>query len=456
MKQLKLKKKIYDEVPVKHLQQYGKKGIAILLVVMLVFTIISRVTYSFTVAKVVVDSSETRKIEHMVIAEGMVEKNREMAVITQANIIVKTVYVVSGQKIKEGELLAEVDMDDLQEQISQIKSEIQILELQNQAENSNAKVLKDAKQTQINRANEDYNKAVQSNNERVSSMEAALQSAKEALATYENSPDMEETQREALAVTVTSAQAAYDDAINTRDSEMLAAQRNVENANTTEGTNNTISINNISISEKTKQLEKLEKLQQQEGKITADCTGVITNVYLMTGQKTSNTAAFTLADLSSGMRFIAQISKADAKYVAAGDEVELSTVNKKVSKLFIDTVEVSEDGQTLTVTVMLSADELSIGDTATMKTVKQTEQFGVTVPLTAVYEDNGKYYVYILAKVDTVLGNQYVAERRDVEIEDKNDLYAALKNTALTKEDQIIVDSDRYISTGAKVRLWEE
>lgn len=471
---------------VKRLQRYGRRGAIFLLAVMLAFTLISRITYSFTVAKVMVDNPAARKIEHTVTAEGTVEKNRELAVMTEPNILVKTVYAVVGQKIQAGELLAELDLTDLHEQMTQLENQIQILQLQNQSESSNAKLSAESKQTQINRAQEDYNRTVQENDALVAAAGAALQAAQDALMGFDNAANQAdtggqdetqdetqdgnqnetqdgtqdgnqaETQRESLTAAISTAQAAYDEAVKNRAAEVLAAQRKIEDANAAQSTNNMISINDITIKELEKQLEKLNVLQQQEGKINAEDAGVITNAYLIVGQKTGSTAAFTIADLDSGMRFVAQINKDDAKYVAAGDEVKLSTINVNVSNLTIDTVEASEDGQMLIVTVMLSADELSIGDTATLQTVKTSDRFDITVPLTALYEDNGKYYVYVMAEVDTVLGGQYEAQRRDVEVEDKNNKYAALKNSSLTANDQIIVDCDRYISAGDKVRLWEQ
>ena len=57
--------------------------------------------------------------------------------------------------------------------------------------------------------------------------------------------------------------------------------------------------------------------------------GVVTQMALVTGQRTTDTAAVTLADISSGMRYTAQISEEEGKYVAVGDTV---TAGQKIGQ----------------------------------------------------------------------------------------------------------------------------
>ena len=57
-----------------------------------------------------------------------------------------------------------------------------------------------------------------------------------------------------------------------------------------------------------------------------------------------------------------------------------------------------------------------------------------TVPVTALHESNGRYYVYVTEQVETVLGEEYRAAKIEVEILDKNDAYAAIGEGALGED----------------------
>ena len=54
-----------------------------------------------------------------------------------------------------------------------------------------------------------------------------------------------------------------------------------------------------------------------------------------------------------------------------------------------------------------------------------------------------------------MLGRELTVQQVDVEVADKNDTYAALKEGSLGEGQQIVVSSDRSISGGSRVRLKE-
>lgn len=97
----------------------------------------------------------------------------------------------------------------------------------------------------------------------------------------------------------------------------------------------------------------------------------------------------------------------------------------------------------------------SIGDSAALVLRKVSYSSRTAVPLGALHEENGKYYVYVLETEETVLGSQYFARRVDVVVKDKNSAYAALEEGTLTSDSQVVTDCDRYIEAGSRVRLWE-
>lgn len=459
------------------MKKIALKSLSVIFIIMFLCTVISRVADSLTVAKVTVETASAKKIEHIVEAEGTVEKNQELAVVTEENLLVKSVYVSEGEKVEENEVLAQVDLSQLEEVMQEIRNEIKTLQLQNiQAEKTEDNAQKGKEITQ-KRANEDYNKAVQENTAAVQKAQKELQQAKEALSIYDesfeknaelskdaqeeasdgtDSQSLEEqqTQMQSLEAEVKRTQEAYDTAVAAYQQAVQEAGRQVEDAdNTLVSQDVSVEINEITIEEKQKKLEKLEKVKQEKGNILSPVSGVVTQSFLSVGQKTSDTAAFTLADISSGMRFVAEIKKEDKKYVQAGDGVTLKVTGGTVSDLKVETIEKKQDSENFLVTVLLPPDKLSIGDSATISIVKQSELYGIAVPYSAVHSEDSKDYVYVAEQEETILGKEYVVRALEVEIVDKNEKYAALSETAVDIEANIITDSDRYIEAGSRVRL---
>lgn len=442
--------------------------------VMLIFTIVSRVTASLTVARVRVEKPSEKKIEHVVNAVGSVDKNLELAVVTEPDLLIKTVYIKEGQKVTEGEVLAEVDPVQLAEQITALEEEIQILKLTNGALAENRRLAEQNRQTAADRAKEDCEQALTEAERQVKQAGEELQTAEDAYESYmaanqgDSLSDEVYARMTALMEAAQAKQNAYETALFAYQTAQRAVQRANEDAAQTPEADYTEEINDIQIAQKERELERLEALEEAQGQILAPVESIVTEVYLRTGQKTTDTAAVTLADVSSGMRFTAHIEKADAKYVSVGDEVTLTKNQKQVSGYTVDSVEINEDGS-LELTVLLpasgAADEsqgeekrssgFSIGDSVDLELRKVSTTSRTAVPLTALHEENGKYYVYVLEAEDTVLGEQYFARRVDVEVKDKNNLYAALEEGTLTPDSQLVTDSDRYIGAGSRVRLWE-
>lgn len=476
------------------MKKIALKSLTIFLIFMFLCTVVSRAADSLTVAKVTVETASAKKIEHIVKANGMVEKNRELAVITEADLLVKTVFVSEGEKVEENAVLAQVDLSQLEEVMQGIQNEIKILELQNtQAKETEAAAQK-SKATTQKRANEDYNRAVQENTAAVQQAQKELQDAKEALSAYEASQksrtdkqlgqekDTADSQKdselsgnsqegassgtttqsaeddksglESLQAEVKRTQEAYDTAVAAYQQAIREAGRLMEDADDTVISKDvSIESNQIIIEEKQNKLQKLEKIKQNEGRITAPVSGIITQISLFVGQKTSDTAAFTMADISSGMRFVAEISKEDGKYVQVGDEVTLEITGKKLTQLNVEAIEQKQEGDGLRVTVLLPPDSLSIGDSATMSVVKQSELYGTAVPYSAIHSEDGRDYVYVAEQQETILGEEYIVRALEVNILDKNEIYAALSEMTVNSETKIITESDRYIEPGSRVRL---
>lgn len=445
-----------------------KKGISrhavrILLKVMAViciFTVLSRISASLTVAEVLVESPSAKRIEHIVDGEGVIGAQLETSVQTEAGLLVKNVQVKKGQKVEAGEVLAEIDLEDLEEAKRKLQEEWEILHLTNQELLETQKKEETKAQRAQERAKEDYDQAAKESEIALQTAAAELKRAQEQYNGYaatlpDQTTDEQFLQLLELQAAAEAAQRAYRAAVLQQEDILRKAQRAVEDAGEEQAESASVAINEIKLAQLERQKKKLLELEEVGGKLAAPQAGMITEVYIQTGQRTTDTAAVTLTDTSAGLYYTAEIEKDELDYAAVGDAVVLKKEGKERGSFQIDAIEMMENGNAL-VTVRMdaeAAEEFRLGEALSMEIRQEVFLHSSTVPVTALHEENGQYYVYVTEQVETVLGEEYRARRIEVELLDKNDSYAAIEEGTLAKDAQVIVDSSRYIDAGSKVRL---
>lgn len=397
------------------------RGLLFFLAIMLLFTLVSRLAASLTVARVSVMGPSSNKIQHTVTVEGRIDKNRELSILTQPDLLVEQVLVNVGQRVKKGETLAELNEADLAEQLTGLKGEKRALELQNQAIRKNQDLVNRKRQRNIARAKADY-KRICKENEKARKQKKKRDKAEESVA--------KEKERE--------------------------AKRAIRDAEEMPEADSSIEVNNIAIEKLDVQIGKLQSLKEKKGQIRAPKSGVITSILVNVGQKTVETGIFTMADEQAGLKFEGQMSLDDAKYVSPGEEVTLSASGKKKEDLTVNSLELDESKEFMLVTVLLPANPFSIGESASMNVVQESINYPCVVPLTALRQENNKYYVLVAEQRDTVLGEQLTAVKEEVKVLEKNEKNAALESDSLKEDSQIITDMDRYVEAGDRVRLREE
>ena len=454
----------------KILNTFWLKGLIWLLVISFLFTILSRIADSFTIAKVSVCSPTSRKIQHSLTTEGTVEKNREISVITQADILVKTILVNEGQQVAKGDVLAVLDPDDLEECIAGIRDERQALELQNQAARNTQKQEQEKQQQTLQRAKTDYEWLQKQNRKEIKQarntlrkQQAKLQKIKKTMQNKkEKTRDSSQTDQDAgqtdsiasLQESIENQKKELAELQKTARTEEQTAKRAMEDARISPVNDHTIEINNISIRKLDKQMEELAALQKQNGEILAPADGVITGILVNTGQKTSDTGIFTMTDQGAGLKFVSQISLKDAELVSVGNNITLKNAVQE-TEVPISSLELDETQESMTLTALLPAGIFSLGSTVSAYVMQESENYHYTVPLSAIYDDNGKKYILSLEQEDTILGKQEIARKIEVQVVEQNNLYAALESESIQEDSQIISDTDRLVKAGDRIRLKE-
>lgn len=351
----------------------------------------------------------------------------------------------------EGQLDASDDQWENQyNTVQALKDELVTAKLRQQAKKNEASSQEADRRQTLARAQEDYENVVSKNERLVSEAEQKWKESKCTLQTFAQGED-EEPQDTSAAE---DAQKAVKTAQKQQKQQNKAAKRALEDAAETEAKDNSAKINAVTIAQKQQQLATLRKVKASGGKVKAQMSGVVSSVQLTVGEKTTDTAAFLLADTSGGLRFTTRVSKEDAVYVDTGDTVTLKAGDRTWEDMTVLSTETQED-HTVKVTVYVPKKTISLGTNASMELCKTSEEYSVTLPITAIHSEKDKYFVYTMEKADTVLGGAYVAKKTNVTIAEKNGEYAAIKDSDLSSGDSVIVDSDAILSAGEKVRLQE-
>ena len=342
------------------------------------------------------------------------------------------------------------EWQDQYDYVQELKDDLAAAKLQQQAKKNEAAAQESDRKQTLSRAQEDYDETVSKNEKLVREAKNLWLEAEQKLENYQNGEDEDRTD-ESL---VEDAKKALEDAKSQQTQQKKSTKRAIEDAGETDAADHSVEINNVSIAEKQRALAQLQKAKEQKGKIVAQTDATVSKILLTAGDRTTETAAFLLADLSEGARFTTEISKEDAKYVVVGDTVTLKVNDKSYKDMTVLSTETNEDSS-VRVTVYVPKKTISIGTHASMEIEQTSEKYATTLPLTAIHAEQSKYFVYVLEKEDTVLGEETVARKVNVSIVEKNGEYAALSDGSLSEDDSVIVESDTMLANGEKVRLKE-
>lgn len=447
------------------------------LAVMLMFTIVSRAVSGAAMARVETVRMATGTIKHEVTGNGRVEAGREVAVYTETGQRVKEICVQEGDAVKRGDVLFTLDMDKLNEQITEMQQEMEKIKLQSE-DVQNAKALEQRnQQTAKQRAQEDYNQAVSQGDATVTEAKRAWDEAEQALQNFINSSAdsgndgadrkgdasgdaaERETQKAALEQAAAEAKAAYDAAVSSRIDNIRTAARALEDAAMAKSTpDSTAKQNDITRQQQELTLSKLLALKDAGGEVKATVDGIVTQVVVTTGDLTSDGAAVRLADTSEGGRLTVSVDKSYLEYLAVGSPVDLQPVGSKnvISDYTISSVtKNAQDDNLMDVTIDLPKGVIETGTFVDATIAPKSENYTTVIPLQALRGSQNEYYVLILEEEQGVMGSELVVKRLDVEVVDKDITSAALQEGLLTGEQEIISNSSRMIQEGSKVRRME-
>ena len=450
-------------------------GFCVFLGFMGICTLVAKGIYTSGLPRVTAKVPERKSISHSVEATGTVRQGQEYGVYVESGLRVGTVAVRNGDSFLQGDALFQIDPDDLKKIIENKELEIEKLKTQLTENSTSAQKEQQEQEVKLSRYREDYEQAVKDADLAISRKRQLLKEAEETLKEYEQyltatagsvsdgDTSLKESRQEKLVQlkqAVKEAGQAVEDAVLAKDKEVLAANRNIEDAaNGGSSYSSAAQTNRLDIAYQQNLLKELKELLTRDGWVYAEEDGRIISQKLAVGERTPDSACLLYA-LDAGERMVeAVFTKEQSQYISLGDRMKLTTqlksgssINEEITVEYMDT---DNEGQTV-VQLLLDNPDVQIGQSAKISLTKQSETYETCIPADALKQTNtGSYYVYVAEESEGILGTEWRIRKQTVTLMDKNDSYAAIETAAISAESRIVISSTKEITDGTVVRMMD-
>lgn len=465
-------------------------------------TVISKSIYASKLPIVSTESIEQKYVEHIVEVDGIVVAGDKNPVTVLSGLRVDKLMVQAGDRIEEGDVIFTVDMEDLdgmleekQTAISKVQAQIDTIiqneelarqqkELEEQRAREDYDALAQRQDTLVGRAAEEYSKIEdeidKQRNEEIERRKKEAEEKRKAEREKQSEDDEHYSEDgenyyddnynydegdenfdgdivdEALLEALQQAAYAEADAKWERDNAMKEAGRKVEDTTLPENEDAALEVNRLELARLQEDLALFQEIKDAEGQIRADRGGLVTDIYINIGGRTSDSAVMLLADDSVPCQFKAVISQEQKKYVGLNDQVALKLDGSSREKdATVDYLaENSSVPGSYDIYIDLPEGTGVPGMSGTMSRAESGEKYPVCVTPQAVHKVDVQSYVYVVKERDGILGKEYYAEQMKVRILDENDSWVAVEG-ALDQESVIITSSTKEVGNGDVVRLEE-
>ena len=261
--------------------------------------------------------------------------------------------------------------------------------------------------------------------------------------------------RLALEANVQKAKEYYNDVSYSREVTLRQKMRDIANAQVTTRADSTAALYELDIKQIQDQLASLYSLKKQKGAIRAENDGIVSRIQVEVGGRTSDTAAILMTDMQRPCQFKFSITKEQGKHVHLNDTVSLKLNGQSEIEATVDYfMENAQGGYDLL--CMLPEGVGKPGLSGTIQKSVQGEYHSLTLPVDAVFEEQGGYFVYTLNEKEGILGSEYYAEKIKVQIKDKNDRFAALESGTISEDTKVILYATKELKQGESVRPQEK
>ena len=185
--------------------------------------------------------------------------------------------------------------------------------------------------------------------------------------------------------------------------------------------------------------------------LRATHSGEVVSMTIRPGQIVNKNQFFASFGLGNTFDIVCNLSLQN-NFVVVGDECKISNPDHS----FVATVaKVSPTDMAKEVTVRISSDEITSGETFDIEFAKEAAMAAILVPNGAVNMDSDGYFVYYIKKRRGILGDEYYADRITVYVGDSDN-----ENTIITRGitffEPMVLLADKPLSNGDTIKVKNE
>ena len=182
--------------------------------------------------------------------------------------------------------------------------------------------------------------------------------------------------------------------------------------------------------------------------MTANADGIFVSEDLSAGVITTGSEQIQIA--TGNLMVRGTITKEQEGIIKNGDTIDVTFLGERESeKVSVTRLDKNFWYGTL------ESKNCTIGETGSYSYIKESDSYDEVIPLGALRQSQGSYYVLTVEKQEGILGSEYKAKETPVTLISKDDTYVAIQSTIEDKT-KIIISSNKYVEEGDRIRLREE
>lgn len=207
------------------------------------------------------------------------------------------------------------------------------------------------------------------------------------------------------------------------------------------------------------QKEALEKLKNGSDatQVCAKNAGVVRAVNCIAGDTvTPDMALASIAVTGNGYSVSFSVTKEQSKLVKKGQTAEILNLWGTDMEVTLQDIkpDLENPNQNMMLVFQVMGDDVTVGQNLNLSVGEKTAPYEVTVPNSAIREDNNGKFVLVVTVKSSPLGNRYVLSRADVEVLASDDTNSAVTG-GLFGYEYVVTSSTKPLESGMKVRLAE-
>ena len=324
----------------------------------------------------------------------------------------------------KGDKLLYLDKEEIEKQLSKLQVEIEIMEINRQS--LDLQTYENVYEEEIKKAQIALDRAVNDRDMNIQINGVELENDKRAVEDAESSLNLAVRQKEKQ---------------DAKNEELFKKNENEKKRM------------ELELQLKRNEYKNIEELNIVGNIVYAEEGGIIDEIYVREGEKTTGGEVMSIINTSTDYIFAGKTDKEKAKYIKSGDTVSLKLSGKAIpiNNAEIKSISPEPESDNVKITAVLPENSnISHGMSATIKHVYSTDEYSKTIPIEALRSDMVQDYVLVIVEKNTVMGKEKIAYRINVEVVDKNDTSAAID---FIGSEEIIIKSSKPISEAERVRV---